>query len=134
MDYLSISWLALGYWLYIIPGIIWAAILIPVQIKQAKMAHQFQNGGAIPENYWTLGRVWIVFAHSGEAGSVVPAVARQVSPVSTCRFCSGCGNYGTSHTGQDSSFIPASFAARASRVAVDSQPRARLPAAMMQSE
>ena len=50
MDYLNIRWLAWGYWLFIISGVIWAAILIPVQIKQAKMARQFQNGGAIPES------------------------------------------------------------------------------------
>lgn len=69
MDYLSIRWLAWGYWLFIISGIIWAVILIPVQIKQARMARQFQNGGAIPESYWTLGRIWIVF---GTLATVIP--------------------------------------------------------------
>lgn len=69
MDYLSIRWLAWGYWLFIITGVIWAAVLIPVQIKQARMARQFQDGGAIPESYWRLGRVWMVF---GTLATVIP--------------------------------------------------------------
>jgi uncharacterized membrane protein len=58
---LRIGWLAWGFWLFVISGLIWALILIPVQIRQAKMARRFQAGGDIPQNYWTLGRMWIVF-------------------------------------------------------------------------
>jgi len=61
MDYLSIRWLAWGYWLFVVSGVIWIAILIPVQIKQARMARLFADGGTIPNSYWRLGRVWIVF-------------------------------------------------------------------------
>lgn len=61
MDYLSIRWLAWGYWLFVVSGVIWIAILIPVQIKQGRMARLFADGGTIPDNYWRLGRVWIVF-------------------------------------------------------------------------
>ncbi len=69
MDYLSIHWLAWGFWLFVLSGVIWVAILIPVQIKQAKMARQFQSGGAIPESYWRLGRIWLVF---GTLATVIP--------------------------------------------------------------
>lgn len=69
MDYLTIKWLAWGYWLFIISGVIWVAVLIPVQIKQAKMARQFENGGDIPESYWKLGRIWIIF---GTLATVIP--------------------------------------------------------------
>ena len=69
MDYLSIRWLAWGYWLFIISGAIWAAILIPLQIKLARMARQFQKDGVIPENYWTLERIWLVF---GILATVIP--------------------------------------------------------------
>ena len=61
LDYFSIKWLAWGYWLFIASGIIWAAILIPVQIKQARMAKQFSEQEPIPEQYWKLGNLWIVF-------------------------------------------------------------------------
>lgn len=69
MDYLSIRWLAWGFWLFVISGVIWVLILIPVQIAQAKMAKQFANGGAIPESYWRLGRVWYIF---GAIATVLP--------------------------------------------------------------
>jgi uncharacterized membrane protein len=61
MDFLRIGWLAWGFWLFVISGLIWALILIPVQIRQARMARRFQAGGDIPQSYWTLGRIWIVF-------------------------------------------------------------------------
>jgi len=61
MDFLRIGWLAWGFWLFVISGLIWALILIPVQIRQARMARRFQAGGDISQSYWTLGRIWIVF-------------------------------------------------------------------------
>ncbi len=61
MDYLSIRWLAWGYWLFIISGVIWVVVLIPVQIKQAKMAKQFSENTVIPDLYWRLGQIWLVF-------------------------------------------------------------------------
>ena len=69
MDYLSIKWLSWGYWLFIISGIIWITILIPVQIMQAKMARRFANGGDIPERYWMLGRLWVIF---GTLATIIP--------------------------------------------------------------
>ena len=69
MDYLSIKWLSWGLWLFIISGIIWVTVLIPVQIMQAKLAHRFANGGNIPERYWMLGRLWIIF---GTLATVIP--------------------------------------------------------------
>lgn len=61
MDYLTIKWLAWGYWLFIMSGIIWIVVLLPVQIKQAKMAKQFIEGEKIPEDYLTLSKIWIIF-------------------------------------------------------------------------
>ena len=69
MDFLNIKWLSWGFWLFNISGIIWITVLIPVQIKQAKMARQFANGGDIPERYWTLGRLWIIY---GTLATVIP--------------------------------------------------------------
>ena len=69
MDYFSIKWLAWGYWLFIISGIIWLVILIPVQIKQAKMAKIFAITLKIPENYWRLGNIWYIF---GVLATIIP--------------------------------------------------------------
>lgn len=69
MNFLNIKWLSWGYWLFIISGIIWVTILIPVQIMQAKIARQFADGGDIPEKYWMLGRLWVIF---GTLATVIP--------------------------------------------------------------
>lgn len=61
MDYWHTRWLAWGMWLFIASGGIWAAILIPVQIKQAAMAKEFAEGGEIPEVYWLYSKLWIWF-------------------------------------------------------------------------
>lgn len=59
IDWQHITWLSWGYWLFIISGILWVTILIPVQIKQARLARAFENGGDIPDEYWRLGHIWI---------------------------------------------------------------------------
>jgi uncharacterized membrane protein len=61
MDYYTVKWLVWGNALFIASGVIWLAILLPVQIKQAKMAKQFVAEESIPEKYWKLGRLWIIF-------------------------------------------------------------------------
>jgi len=69
MDYLGIKWLAWGFWLFTVSGVLWAAVLIPVQIRQARLARGFAQGGEIPPEYWTLGRIWLVV---GTLATVVP--------------------------------------------------------------
>lgn len=62
MDFLHIFWLQWGFWLLVILGIIWGAILIPLQIAQNRMAQQFAEGGEIPARYWKLERLWVAFS------------------------------------------------------------------------
>ncbi len=69
MDYLSIPWMAWGLWLFTAAGVIWVTVLIPVQLKQARMARAFADGGPIPEPYWRLGRLWAVF---GTIATILP--------------------------------------------------------------
>jgi len=71
MDYLHTYWLAWGTWLFIASGVIWALVLIPVQVAQEKMARRFANGGEIPARYWQLGRLWIVF---GTLATLLPMI------------------------------------------------------------
>ena len=54
-------WLALGQSLFVASGVIWAAILIPTQIVQARQARAFAGGGPIPESYWRHSRRWMIW-------------------------------------------------------------------------
>jgi len=52
------SWLSWGLGLFLASGVIWVAILIPVQITQARMARQFASQTEIPQTYRRLSTVW----------------------------------------------------------------------------
>jgi len=65
------SWLRHGFVLFVVSGLVWAAVLIPIQIAQARMARQFENGGEIPDRYCRLNRHWFVW---GIAATVLPVV------------------------------------------------------------
>lgn len=70
MDY-SAKWLTQGFLMFVLSGIIWAVILIPTQIKQAKMAQAFTKTNTIPEAYWKLCTRWNIF---GFIATVLPLV------------------------------------------------------------
>ncbi|HIP22162.1 MAG TPA: DUF2269 family protein [Rhodobacteraceae bacterium] len=57
----STKWLGWGYYLFLLSGVIWVVILIPLQIIQAKMARKFAKTGDIPERYWLYGKLWLYF-------------------------------------------------------------------------
>lgn len=57
----AVFWLSFGWSLFIASGVIWVLILIPLQIKQAKLAKDFATKEEIPELYWTLSKYWVVF-------------------------------------------------------------------------
>ena len=65
----DLFWLTWGWRLFIASGLIWVLILIPVQIKQARMAKNFANQTEIPAQYWKLSKLWIVF---GIIATVLP--------------------------------------------------------------
>lgn len=71
MDYRNIRWLSWGMGLFIASGVIWIAILIPVQVKQARLAREFAITGSIPDEYWSLGRVWMGF---GITATILPLI------------------------------------------------------------
>lgn len=68
-DLTHTSWLLWAQGFFIASGVIWALILIPIQIKQAKLAHAFEAGGAIPDLYWRLNRYWYFW---GIAATLLP--------------------------------------------------------------
>lgn len=65
------AWLSWGIALFAASGVVWVTVLIPVQIRQARMAHRFREGGEIPARYWRLGNLWIVF---GIAATILPLI------------------------------------------------------------
>lgn len=69
MDYLTIKWLVWGEALFAVSGIIWVLVLIPVQIKLDRMSKHFSKGQEIPEQYWKLSRIWMIF---GTLATIVP--------------------------------------------------------------
>ena len=68
---LSTPWLWWGQGLFILSGLLWLGILIPVQIKQARLARGFAGGGPIPAEYWRLNRLWLAV---GLVATVLPSV------------------------------------------------------------
>ena len=65
----DVLWLSWGWWLFIASGVIWVLILIPIQIKQAKLAKDFADKQDIPDSYWILSKYWAVF---GMLATVLP--------------------------------------------------------------
>ena len=70
-DSWSIEWLTWGRCLFIASGIIWISIIIPTQIKQARLARNFANGKSIPDEYWKLSTGWNIF---GTIAVVLPLI------------------------------------------------------------
>ena len=63
------SWFLGAYVLFVVSGIVWGAVLLPIQIAQAKLARGFADGGPIPERFWQLSRRWTV---AGIIASLLP--------------------------------------------------------------
>jgi uncharacterized membrane protein len=61
MDVLHDDWLVWSQVMFIIAGFIWICLLVPIQIRQARMARHFARGLPIPEAYWKLSRMWITW-------------------------------------------------------------------------
>ena len=55
------TWLEVGWWLFIASGVIWAVVLVPIEVLQARLACGFAAAGPIPERYWRLSTLWAIF-------------------------------------------------------------------------
>ena len=65
------TWLTLGWSLFIASGVIWLAVLVPVEVMQERLARTFRDGPTIPDRYWRLSRIWAIF---GAIATVLPLV------------------------------------------------------------
>jgi uncharacterized membrane protein len=71
MDVLRDGWLVWSEAMFALAGVVWLVLLVPVQVRQARLARGFAPGRAIPAEYWRLGRIWI----AGGLVATVPLVA-----------------------------------------------------------
>lgn len=55
------GWLLWSQVMFVIAGVIWLGLLVPIQIRQARAAKLFASGGAIPPAYRRDSRNWIVW-------------------------------------------------------------------------
>jgi uncharacterized membrane protein len=57
----SSFWLIAGQILFGISGLIWLGLLVPLQIRQARAARKFADGGEVPADYWRDAKTWLVW-------------------------------------------------------------------------
>lgn len=55
------AWLIWGQVCFVVAGLIWLGVLVPIQFRQARMADTFKNLDAIPEDYRKLARDWLIW-------------------------------------------------------------------------
>jgi uncharacterized membrane protein len=60
-DFPGPAWLVWSQLSFVAAGVVWLGLLVPMQIRQAKLARQFAGGGEIPEEYRRLARAWLVW-------------------------------------------------------------------------
>ena len=53
------AWLVWSQALFVLSGLIWLAVLLPIQIRQARMARAFEAESALPPAYRRLARLWL---------------------------------------------------------------------------
>lgn len=70
-DLFGAPWLLWSQLLFVAAGIIWLGIIVPIQRRQAKMAREFDAGGAVSEAYRAQSRRWLAWG----LVSTVPLVA-----------------------------------------------------------
>jgi uncharacterized membrane protein len=70
-NFLHIRWIIWGLSLFIASGIVWVFILIPLQISLHQLAKQFKTNQTIPDKYWRLERLWMIF---GTIATILPLI------------------------------------------------------------
>ena len=58
-DFPGPDWLLWSQICFVAAGVIWLGLLIPIQVRQARMARTFEQGGDVPEEYRALARRWL---------------------------------------------------------------------------
>jgi len=72
INIMQTNWILWGLALFTLSGVIWAAILIPIQIKQAREAKTFTAETVISDAYWRREMIWYIL---GLAAIVLPLMS-----------------------------------------------------------
>lgn len=62
-------WIAWGEALFLASGVVWLAVLIPVQSRLTRLTRAFGADTTIPASYWRLEKLWLVF---GTIATILP--------------------------------------------------------------
>jgi uncharacterized membrane protein len=65
------AWLVIGQLLFAVSGLIWLGILVPIQIRQARLARSLTYDSAMPPQYRRDSRSWLIWG----VVATVPLVA-----------------------------------------------------------
>lgn len=55
------AWLIWGQVCFVVAGLIWLGMLVPIKFRQARMASSFKDLAAVPEDYRKLARDWLIW-------------------------------------------------------------------------
>lgn len=58
-SYWRLPWIHAGLGLFVLSGILWLAVLVPVQHMQSRLVRDLGDD-PIPSDYWRLGRIWML--------------------------------------------------------------------------
>lgn len=73
-------WLVWGQALFVVSALLWMFVLLPAQIRQARAARAFANGGEIPESYRRDARRWLLWGIVATVPLVVAVWIMVVKP------------------------------------------------------
>jgi len=60
-DFPGPAWLVWSQLCFVAAGVVWLGVLIPIQVRQARMARQFASAAQVPAEYRALARRWLVW-------------------------------------------------------------------------
>lgn len=60
-DFPGPGWLVWSQVCFVAAGVVWLGVLIPIQVRQARMARQFAGAAQVPAEYRALARRWLVW-------------------------------------------------------------------------
>jgi uncharacterized membrane protein len=67
----QLNWFRWSYAIFTLSGILWLAVLLPIQIEQARLAKEFAHGGEIPSRFHQLSKRW---NFAGVFASLLPLI------------------------------------------------------------
>lgn len=55
---INTPWMMTSLYLFMASGMIWGTLMIPIQLKQSRLAKEFTDDGVVPDEYWRLEKRW----------------------------------------------------------------------------